>query len=339
MDAFRNYDSLLNDINEGTRNQNSKLAELTDRKIKTDEITKTLGEAKLFLSGKSLGEKVGKVLKPKIQKGLNDAGNFVKGKLEETGAAIKTKINQALTGPEREGTGPTRMENLQNQIADRERARASARRVQDEADGQDRRGVGPNQSGDLEEGTELQNIRGGGGTTVSNPAFDPEASGDVDLLESSQTMAQTGGVQANAIDNTLAQARGQTFQSPMANQRANKFAPDQEDGQSSSTPRSAPPDNTVEPPEPGGGQSASIEKKVVGKEEEEETGDLAADETGAGILDAIPGLDVLGIIGGAVMAGVSAHKAKVAGQIEKAKTLDPSLQLGSTYQAGLGMDF
>ncbi len=285
---------------------------------------------------------MGKVLKPKIQKGLDDAGNFVKGKLEQAGTAIKTKINQALTGPEREGTGPTRMENLQNQIADRERARASARRAQDEADGQERRGVGPNESGDLEEGTELQNIGGGGGasTTVPNPAFDPEASGDLDLLESSQTMAQSGGVQANAIDNTLAQTRGQTFQSPMANQRANKFAPDQEDSQSSSTPRSAPPDNTVEPPEPGGGQSASnIEKNVVGKEEEEETGDLVGDETTAGILDAIPGLDVLGVIGGAVMAGVSAHKAKVAGQIEKAKTLDPSLQLGSTYQAGLGMDF
>ena len=355
MDAFKNYSSMLDDINTADERKNAMLKEATERKEKAMEITKVLGEGKLYLSGKSIGDKVGQAIKDRVKPELEKAGDFIKGRINEVGERAKTAINQALTGDELEGTGPTRMENLQDEIARRSGARAKARQRADEEQGQRDRGVGPNESGDTEAGTELETVgRGGVGggenPVVENPSFDANASGDFDLLQSSSNMAQSGGITESTLGSTLNASRGGNFQNPIANARANKFAPDQEDPQAFSTPRSTigNPDviaNKINPDiiaEKAGGQTEDLASNILqkGKSVLKAGGDAVegVGETASGILDAIPGLDVVGVISGAVLAGVASHRANIAGKMEKAKMLDPSLMLGSTYQAGVGTD-
>jgi hypothetical protein len=55
-------------------------------------------------------------------------------------------------------------------------------------------------------------------------------------------------------------------------------------------------------------------------------------ETAAGILDAIPGLDILGALGGAIIAGVMAHREK---KQEEAETQVAPLTSNVSTQIGL----
>ena len=58
----------------------------------------------------------------------------------------------------------------------------------------------------------------------------------------------------------------------------------------------------------------ALAEKMAGKVVEKTAGKTAAElggeETGLSILDAIPGLDVLGFLGGGILAAIEAHKEK-----------------------------
>jgi len=63
------------------------------------------------------------------------------------------------------------------------------------------------------------------------------------------------------------------------------------------------------------------EKDLADGDEEVAAGDdaaIAGGEAGTGILDAIPGLDILGAIGGAVLAGIMSHREKMQEKAEQA---------------------
>ncbi len=361
MDAFKNYQNVLDTINQNAEQYNAKLENDTNIKNRTDEIVKTLGEAKVFISGKSLGQKVSKLVKPTVDKKLNEAGEYVKGKIQEGSDFLKEKLNQAVSGNAEEGgTGMTRMEALQDRLKTAQQARDNAAQQAESDRAAEARGAkDPEDNSAFDEGTELKPITSGeavGGQEVPNPAFDPDSLEDGDLIAPSNPVSASGGITADSdpvFSSVMSQSRGQNLQNPFANARQNKFAPDQEDGQAQSTPRSAPaePVEEVKAPEPGGGQNAPQEnpdavasdakdiaeqdaKKVAIKETEEEGGE----EAGAGILDAIPGLDVLGVIGGAIMAGIAAHKAKVAERNEEKKLQSTNIPIQTTFQSGVGTD-
>ena len=57
-------------------------------------------------------------------------------------------------------------------------------------------------------------------------------------------------------------------------------------------------------------EGKTLAKKVATKDLEDEGGDLALEEGSLSVLDAVPFLDIAGVIGGAVLAGVEAHHAK-----------------------------
>jgi len=97
-----------------------------------------------------------------------------------------------------------------------------------------------------------------------------------------------------------------TFQNSMAQQRASVQPNVKEDAQT-------PPkeDEKVE----------KDEKDLADGDEEVAAGDdaaIAGGEAGTGILDAIPGLDILGAIGGAVLAGIMSHREKMQEKAEQA---------------------
>jgi hypothetical protein len=79
-----------------------------------------------------------------------------------------------------------------------------------------------------------------------------------------------------------------------------------------------------------------VAKKAVGtvaKTAAEEAGGEAA----GGILDAIPGADVIGVIIGAVTTGLAMHKANLAKKAQAAET-NPAIMTNETFQAGIGTD-
>ena len=107
-----------------------------------------------------------------------------------------------------------------------------------------------------------------------------------------------------------------TFQNSMAQQRASVQPNVKEDAQT--------------PPK----EDEKDEKDLADGDEEVAAGDdaaLAGGEAGAGILDSIPGLDILGAIGGAVLAGVMSHREKMQEKAEQAVaplTSNVSTQIG-----------
>ncbi len=97
-----------------------------------------------------------------------------------------------------------------------------------------------------------------------------------------------------------------TFQNSMAQQRASVQPNVKEDAQT-------PPkeDEKVE----------KDEKDLADGDEEVAAGDdaaIAGGEAGTGILDAIPGLDILGAVGGAILAGIMSHREKMQEKAEQA---------------------
>ena len=110
-----------------------------------------------------------------------------------------------------------------------------------------------------------------------------------------------------------------TFQNSMAQQRASVQPNVKEDAQT-------PPkeDEKVE----------KDEKDLADGDEEVAAGDdaaIAGGEAGTGILDAIPGLDILGAVGGAILAGIMSHREKMQEKAEQAiapLTSNVSTQIG-----------
>ena len=87
-------------------------------------------------------------------------------------------------------------------------------------------------------------------------------------------------------------SRGGTFQNPVANERANKQPNVEEDTQS------------------GKGKRKGDDEEDDVEDLGEEGGELGGEEAGLGLLDAIPGADIIGVIGGAIIAGIEARKEK-----------------------------
>lgn len=86
----------------------------------------------------------------------------------------------------------------------------------------------------------------------------------------------------------------------------------------------------------GAKQAATTAVKTAGKAAAEAGGDAAVGggETALGILDAIPGADVIGLIGGAILTGVEArHHAKIAKAIQDAGSSIPNFQASTQVGA------
>lgn len=93
-----------------------------------------------------------------------------------------------------------------------------------------------------------------------------------------------------------------------------------------------------EPPSYDDALKMPSKPKAKGKAEEdagedEELGELGGEEAATSVLDLIPGLDILGAIGGAAIAGIEAHKQNM--QV-KAESAVPALRVNVDTQAGAG---
>tara|TARA_R110002096_G_scaffold256335_1_gene449617 strand:+ start:3917 stop:5122 length:1206 start_codon:yes stop_codon:yes gene_type:complete len=401
MDAFKNYQALMSGIGSNVEQaqKNAKQEALFNAKSRADEIVKTVGEAKVFLSGKPIINKVGAYLKPKLKEGLDNFkkeaeekfGNLVKGKLPgESGAPEPPPVNAEAVP---NNAGPSRLDELRQNVANREKEAQKAKDAEqaekDANDAAEARGAKDAEPTGEEETFEMQDIGASkAAQEIPNRAFDPsaadeevgetaagEAGGGTDIATGLE-----GGFNASSdpvFSSVMSQSRGANLQNPFANARQNKFNPDEEDGQSASTPRSQPADPETQPTadapasgtqagadagdagaDAGGGGAvaetdidAAIAKSAAEKAAAEAAAKSAAEKTAAeaggeaaggeaagGILDAIPGGQVLGLLVGAIMAGVAAHKAHKAEEEEKATDVAGNNPTSFSYQSGVGTD-
>ncbi len=115
-----------------------------------------------------------------------------------------------------------------------------------------------------------------------------------------------------------------TFQNSIAQDRASVQPNVKADAQTNE------PDDWDKPPE----ETQDVEK-TTGKTVAEETAETGAEEGGLSVLDAIPGIDLFGAIGGAILAGIMAHREKKQEEAEKdvapmTTNVDTEIGLGGT---------
>ena len=347
--AFRNYDNLLSSLASAQAQANNTATQYHQTKASADGNVKILGETKLFLSGKSGLEKASKnIVKPlwskygsTIKNKLTDAFGMGENKLPPTTPSTSTMPEVGSDAKQeledeaqyKDGLGDMkaqfedRVSSLQkegkatsdelNTILDKgaSRLRLFNKRVgTGETEGdelvqplQDLNNPYFNTIDDVKNFGKFTNYTqpkssftaediGAKGQDFTynrtNGLTDEEASRVQELGSKAYNPSNITGGDSEAINN----ARGGVLESTNATNRNLTNEPDDWDT-----------------PFKGGDD---VEKDLA-PEVEDEGAEIAGGEAATGILDAIPGLDILGAIGGAVLAGIEGHKQKMETEAEK----------------------
>lgn len=368
-DAFKNYNALISGINQENQFRDSATRAVADAKQKADEMGKTVGEVKSFLSGQHGAKGFVKDIKPILKKRAERLAEKAKAELE---ARIKGKAQEVAN---RVAQARTEAE---------QRLAQGRQAVQDRFDGNGAPEANEN-TGDTAEnptqapkpGDNVNDDAGDGGGGEAQDGYDDwDTPGTGDANDFDEWDSPWGG-------DTLAESRAGTFSNPIANGRANKQNPTEQDSQNPMEARSEPPSyeesfdastqekapgaSPVEKPtdpsppyqapnptEPTGGQGdgalsnesqmSNVAPKATGagdqsladgaKQQVEQSAKQAVEksvektavktgveeggeEAGLSVLDAIPGLDILGFLGGGILAAIEAHKQKKEEEVEE----------------------
>ncbi len=146
------------------------------------------------------------------------------------------------------------------------------------------------------------------GASGVNETYD-RANGLTDAEKQTVSNNAEQGINANEINAPTSEAlntSGGTFQNSIAQSRSSVQPNVKSDAQTNE------PDDWDKPPV----EDDAVEK-TAGKTLAEETAETGAEEGGISILDSIPGVDIFGAIGGAILAGIMAHREKKQEEAEK----------------------
>lgn len=349
--AFRNYDNLLSGLNQAQAEANNVATQYHQTKASAAGNIKILGETKLFLSGKPALQKIGKnIIKPL----WNEYGSTIKNKLTSAFSSGENKLPPTTpstsTMPEFGSQAKQDMEddaqykdalgdmkaNFEDRVASLQkegkatsdelntildqgatRLRTFNKRVgSGEAEGdelvqplQDLNNPYFNTIDDVKNFGKFTNYTqpkssftsddiGAQGQDFTynrtNGLTDEETSRIQELGAKAYNPSNITGGDSEAINN----ARGGVLESTNATNRNLTNEPDDWD-----TPFKGDPEEDV--------------KKDLAPEAEDDAAELGGEEAATGILDAIPGLDILGAVGGAILAGIEGHHQKMETEAEK----------------------
>ena len=146
------------------------------------------------------------------------------------------------------------------------------------------------------------------GASGVNETYD-RANGLTDAEKQTVSNNAEQGINADEINAPTSEAlntSGGTFQNSVAQSRSSVQPNVKSDAQTNE------PDDWDKPP-----QETDDVAKTTGKTVAEETAETGGEEGGISILDSIPGIDLFGAIGGAILAGVMAHREKKQEEAEK----------------------
>ena len=370
--AFRNYDNLLSGLESAQNQANNVATQYHQTKASAAGNIKILGETKLFLSGKPALQKIGKnIIKPL----WNEYGSTIKNKLTSAFSSGENKLPPTTpstsTMPEFGSQAKQDLEdeaqykdalgdmkaNFEDRVsslqkADREtsdelntildqgatRLRTFNKRVgSGEAEGDEL--VQPLQDLNNPYFNTIDDVKNFGRFTNytqpkssftsddigakgqdftynrTNGLTDDEMSRVQELGAKAYNPSNITGGDSEAINN----ARGGVLESTNATNR--NLTNDYDDWD---TPFKGDPEEDV--------------KKDLAPEVEDDAAELGGEEAATGILDAIPGLDILGAIGGAVLAGIEGHHQKMETEAEKnvgAATTNVDTQIGISANEAL----
>lgn len=349
--AFRNYDNLLSGLNQAQAEANNVATQYHQTKASAAGNIKILGETKLFLSGKPALQKIGKnIIKPL----WNEYGSTIKNKLTSAFSSGENKLPPTTpstsTMPEFGSQAKQDMEddaqykdalgdmkaNFEDRVASLQkegkatsdelntildqgatRLRTFNKRVgSGEAEGdelvqplQDLNNPYFNTIDDVKNFGKFTNYTqpkssftsddiGAQGQDFTynrtNGLTDEETSRIQELGAKAYNPSNITGGDSEAINN----ARGGVLESTNATNRNLTNEPDDWD-----KPFKGDPEEDV--------------KKDLAPEVEDDAAELGGEEAATGILDAIPGLDILGAVGGAILAGIEGHHQKMETEAEK----------------------
>ena len=338
-DAFKNYNNLISGLNQADAFKDAGARAVAETKAKADDIGKTLGEVKGFLSGTHGAKSFVKDIKPILKKRAEALAKRAKEQIEAKVRSKASELQQRLQNTQ---------ENLQARVQQGKDA------VEDRLSGEpsttldtpNTQGENPTQKEQPEEnqnpeddeiGEDAETEEFGDGATLKLTSFGAE---DDDIDEEEDDFADWS---SSWGKDTVAEGRAGTFSNPVANERTTNINPSEADSQvelPSGTLRTTTFDGTF--PEGDGavgagdatkqalsdgidkGLASQAEKQVAEKTAGKVAGDVAkttaeeaGGEAGLGVLDAIPGLDVLGFIGGAIMTAIEAHRQRKAEREEE----------------------
>ena len=331
--VFSSTDSMLQNLSQARSQLEDSKVNVLEDKEKPELIGKTLGEAKTFITGSSIAKAVG----PKLKKFVIQK---VKGRVEEAKGQLESKVKNALKGkreppaeepaadveppsgalgkppePPAEPTPPAEPVAPVEPVAEDLPFGASAEEINSAAaDGEI---TAATRAGTTAEQGASQYSSGGLAETSFGSAGRDAASQlgtDSSSITEESMNAGRAGVGESGISDTL-NAIGRGAGKLLDGARQVIFGARQAATGAAKTVAKQ------------GGEAAA---KVGGTAAAEEGGTVAGGETALGGLDAIPGADIIGVIGGAILTGVEAHKHnKLAKSIRNASQGLPNFQVSS----------
>ena len=336
-DAFRNYSNLLNSLAAEQNQADNKATQYHQTKASADGNVKILGETKLFLSGKSGLEKASKnIVKPLWSK----YGSSIKNSLREKfGLGENKPPIKAPSANEGYDSWDQPFEGSEDRVAD---VATRSQGEQDEAFDLLDKGASRLKSFNSKvasgetEGEELtQNVK-----DLKNPFMDTiddwkgTNATNFTQAKTSFTDSDIGNEGSSEYNTTNGLSEEESSRLSEINQNA--FTPNQTTGDILDQSRGGALKTPVAEANEMNSEPKSLPKGLgkTGAEEDavEDGVEEGVEEGSLGILDAVPGLDILGAIGGAVLAGIEGHKQKKETDAE----LDaPNLRVNVNTQVGI----
>ena len=347
-DAFRDYSSLIAGLTAADNEKTNQAITVAQTKAGIDSTTKILGETKLFLSGKPALQKIGKnIIKPALDNYKQSAKDFLEQKLKAKADSLIKKpgpidddvsdptTTTATTRPaETEVDDLESPEDLQSRLLGqqglRENMSSRINRLKGEAqtrskDVEELKAKGSGRAEEFEkrvktgdaDGEELTMEARNGSAIAEASGFEGQPKTLADWRGRSDVTDGFSKQKTSFNDDDLGDPTGERNynrdtgmtdeeQSQVDDLTKQGLSPEGAFGDSKAGTQSEA--NEIKPP------TEAPKPKGGGGEEEDDAGDLGdlgAEEGATSILDAIPGLDILGSVGGAVLAGIMAHKEKV----------------------------
>ncbi len=342
--AFRNYENLLSGL-QSAQNQASNVAtQYHQTKASADGNIKILGETKLFLSGKPALQKIGKnIVKPL----WNEYGATIKNKLTSAFGRNENTIPKFGSQAKQDLNDEVEYQDALGDMKANFESRLSSLREGDKATSDELNSILDKGAGRLR----IFNKRVASGETdgeellptikdLNNPYFntidDVKTYGKFTDYTQPKTSFTADDLGAKGQDFTYNRTNGLTDEEMSRVQElgAKAYNPSNITGGGSEAINDArggvlkgvSAENKSlmndkyddwDTPFEGDmkGKGDNVEEDVAGGDEE--ATDLAVGATADGILDAIPGLDIIGAVGGAILAGIEGHKQKEQTEAEK----------------------
>ena len=358
-DAFKNYDSLINSMASANQARAAALAQYHQTKASTDSQLSILGDTKMFLSSKPAAQAIYKnILKPKIDQLRGKVTDAAKRKAEQLASkANKAESAGGSTTAEEGGTNTsTATSAAETEMAPPPYAATdpySPPTGASDGDVQDLVAKGSARAAKFEdsvssgeaEGSELTANAASGGALAGEQGLE---GAPTTLAEWSARPGVTGFSQAKTSFSSgdIGESGEQSFD------RATGLSGEEQDTvdafhnssnvvSSAGKGSEAVTDESMAASRAGTGETAmakGMEKggvktgeNIVKKTAVEDGVEEGTAEAGLGVLDAIPFADILGLIGGAVLAGVEGHKSakEAKEELGGAPTVSSSLQIGA----------